>query len=114
MRQRTIPDPFSEKSLKQVQLFLYLTPIVGVIPSLWVLLRNKGSREQLQVSRLSIMLALIWSIVYISLWLGAMQTSDVASFRLLFLNSLATSGYFLLSIGLMFKIWKGKSPRFFR
>ncbi|NES86712.1 MAG: hypothetical protein F6K10_38185 [Moorea sp. SIO2B7] len=104
-------DPFKEQKLKQIQLFIYLIPVVGFFPALWTLYRHKGSREQQSVSRLSVTLALIWLLAYCLLWVGAGQTSELLTFRLLFINSLLTSGYFLVCIGLMIRLWQGKSPR---
>ncbi|MEH2167575.1 MAG: hypothetical protein V7K41_13035, partial [Nostoc sp.] len=46
--------------MPKMQLLLHLVPIVGFFPSLWMLYRGQGSREQLAISRLSITLALTW------------------------------------------------------
>jgi hypothetical protein len=104
-------DPFNEGKLKQLQLYLYLVPIVGFFPALWTLYQRQGSREQKTVSRLSVTLTLTWLLTYSLLWFGAMQTSDLFTLRLLFCNGLLTSGYFLICVGLMIRLWQGKSPR---
>jgi hypothetical protein len=93
-----------------IQLLFYLIPILGFFPSLWTLYRRRGSREQLTVCRLSIVLALTWLLGYLLLETGA-ATSDFLTLRLLILNSFLTSGYFLVSMWLMLKIVKGKSRR---
>ena len=98
------------KKLQKLQLGIYLLPVVGVIPSLWTLYRGKGSSEQKKTSRLSIVLLLLWLTPYISLFMGAGQTSDLLAFRLLYTNALITTGYFLICLGLMFRLTQGKSP----
>lgn len=103
-------DPLDNQELKRLQLFVYLVPVIGFLPALWTLYRRQGAREQQAVSRLSVTLALGWLLGYILLSAGA-QTSEFWTLRLLFLNSLLTSGYFLVSIGLMVRLWQGKLPR---
>ncbi|MGL4623048.1 hypothetical protein [Chroococcidiopsis sp.] len=66
--------------------------------------------EKLAVSRLSITLALSWLLVYFLLSAGA-EASEFLNFRLLMLNSLLTSGYFLVSVWLMLRLTAGKSVR---
>ena len=103
-------DPLDNPDLQRLQLFAYLVPIIGFFPALWTLYRRQGTREQQAVSRLSVTLAFGWLLGYVSLALGA-QTSEFWTLRLLFLNGLLTSGYFLVSIGLMVRLWQRKPPR---
>lgn len=91
-------------------LFFYLIPIIGFFPSLWTLYRGRGSREQLAVSRLSITLAGSWLLGYLLLGFGA-ETSEFLTLRLLVLNTLLTSGYFLVSIWLIVRLSSHKSVR---
>ncbi|TVQ42931.1 MAG: hypothetical protein EA365_13825 [Gloeocapsa sp. DLM2.Bin57] len=100
-----------DAKLKQIQLFIYLIPIVGLIPAIWTLLRDESDTSSQKVSRLSVKLAIAWLIAYALLWLGSTQTTDIVSFRLLYLNALLTSGYFLSSFLIMFNIWRNKPPR---
>jgi hypothetical protein len=99
----------TKKSQKR-QLLIYLLPVVGVLPALWTLYRTEASSEHKKTSRLSIILLLGWLITYISLLMGAGQTSDIIAFRLLYTNALLTTGYFLICLGLMFRLQQGKSP----
>ncbi|MBD2666731.1 hypothetical protein B6N60_02976 [Richelia sinica FACHB-800] len=94
----------------RAQLILYLIPVLGFFPSLWTLYRRQGNRSQMIVSRLSITLALTWMLGYSLLATGA-ATSEFLALRLLILNSLFTSGYFLVNIWLIFRIIQGKSHR---
>ncbi len=96
--------------MPKTQLLLYLIPIIGFFPSLWTLYRRQGSREQLAISRLSITLALTWLLGYLLLATGA-ATSDFFTLRLFILNSFLTSGYFLVSVWLIFRVIQGKSGR---
>jgi hypothetical protein len=62
------------------------------------------------VSRLSITLALAWLLGYLLFAAGA-ETSEFLALRLLILNSLFTSGYFLVNVWLIFRLIQGKSKR---
>ncbi|WP_353929548.1 hypothetical protein WJM97_14665 [Okeanomitos corallinicola TIOX110] len=103
------PDPDDSTNSRRLLLF-YLIPVIGFFPSLWTLYRHQGSREQLAVSRLSITLVLTWLLGYLLLASGS-TTSDFLTLRLLILNSFFTSGYFLVSVWLIFRIIQGKSHR---
>ncbi|MGK7895564.1 MAG: hypothetical protein AB4372_18610 [Xenococcus sp. (in: cyanobacteria)] len=100
----------TDKRAQQLQLWIYLLPILGIVPSLWTLYRGKASQQEQKTSRLSLILVLSWLIAYVSLSFGANQTSDILAFRLLYTNALITTGYFLICIGLMFRLLRGKSP----
>lgn len=125
-----------DQNLQHLQLFFYLIPVVGFFPSLWTLYRHSQlrqqemqkqpgdrrenvvvstpltsySREQLKASRLSVTLALTWLCTYSLLNIGA-ETSEFLTLRLLLLNTLLTSGYFLVSIWLMLRLSSHKSTR---
>lgn len=102
--------PDQDSATPKTQLLIYLIPVIGFFPSLWTLYRRQGSREQLSASRLSITLAFTWFLGYLLLATGA-ETSDFFALRLLILNSFLTSGYFLVSIWLIFRLIQGKSKR---
>jgi hypothetical protein len=107
------PTPHPDlDALAQLETFLYLTPVIGLLPSMWAIYRCQRSKRQLAVCRLSILLAFTWLSIYLSLNVGAdLSGSSTVGFRLLFLNSLATSGYFITSIWLMMLLWQKKSLR---
>ncbi|BAY16835.1 hypothetical protein NIES21_26690 [Anabaenopsis circularis NIES-21] len=105
------PQVFSQNSYtNQRQLLIYVIPVIGVLPSLWTLYRHQGSREQLRVSRQSVTMTFTWLLTYLLLATGA-ASSEFLALRLLILNSLITSGYFLVSIWLIFRIIRGQSSR---
>jgi hypothetical protein len=106
---QSLPEKKDAKNAK-TQLILYLIPVLGFFPSLWMVYRRQGNREQLAVSRLSITLAFTWLLGYALLATGA-ATSDFLALRLLILNTFCTSGYFLVSLWLIFRIMQGKSQR---
>ncbi|HEY9295715.1 MAG TPA: hypothetical protein VIQ31_04970 [Phormidium sp.] len=93
------------------QLFIYLIPVVGFFPALWTLYRRDSDRQQQTVSRLSVTLALGWLLAYGLLGAGVAQASETLTLRLLFINGLLTSGYFLVSLWLMVRLWQRKSVR---
>jgi hypothetical protein len=99
-------------ALSRLETFLYLTPVVGLLPSMWAIYRGQRDKRQLAVCRLSILLAFIWLSIYLSLNVGAdLSGASAVGLRLLFLNSLATSGYFMVSVWLMVLLWQKKSLR---
>ncbi len=100
-----------DKKERQLQLWIYFLPVVGLLPSWWTLATGKGDRHQQNASRLSIMLVLIWLGAYCTLSLGATQASEILAFRLLYTNALLTTGYFLLCIFLLLRLGRGQSPR---
>ncbi|GAX42557.1 hypothetical protein NIES4075_35590 [Tolypothrix sp. NIES-4075] len=102
--------PSEDANTSMLPLILYLVPVIGFFPSLWTLYRRRGSREQFNISRLSITLALTWLLGYILLGAGAV-TGEFFSLRLLLLNSFLTSGYFLVSAWLIVRTVQGKSNR---
>jgi uncharacterized membrane protein YhdT len=97
------------QDIKHLQLYLYLIPVVGFFPALWTLYQRQGSREQQAVSRQALTLAIAWLAGYILLAAGA-ETTEFP-LRLLFLNSLLTSGYFLVSVWLMVRLSQRKGLR---
>jgi hypothetical protein len=113
----TLFDPSQEPThhresdaLAKLETFLYLTPVIGLLPSMWAIYRRQKDRRQLAVCRLSIFLAFTWLSVYLTLNVGAdLSGASTVGFRLLFLNSLATSSYFIASVWLMVLLWQKKS-----
>ena len=94
---------------RYLKLWIYLLPIVGIIPAVWTLYRLPKKpideyREQKKASLLSIKLALIWLISYASLGLGAASTSEIISFRLLYANAIITTAYFVTCTVLMARL----------
>ncbi len=61
-----LPDPLQEAkrhrhpdALYRLETFLYLTPVIGLLPSMWAIYRRQRDKKQLAVCRLSILLAFI-------------------------------------------------------
>jgi hypothetical protein len=99
-------------ALAKLETFLYLTPVIGLLPSIWAIYRRQKDKRELAVCRLSILLAFLWLTTYLSLNVGAeLSGASTLGLRLLFLNSLATSSYFLASLWLMMLLWQKKSLR---
>ncbi len=109
-----------------LKLWIYLLPIVGVIPAIWTLSRTKNItttsdtsedfalkdnailRQQQKASRLAINLMVIWLTSYALFSLGAANVSDIVSFRMLYTNAIITTGYFLTCTWLMSRLGKNK------
>jgi len=100
----------ADTTISKGLLLIYLIPIFGCFPSLWTLYRQQGNREQMSLSRISISLAATWLLVYMFLTTSS-ASSEFLMLRLLILNSLLTSGYFLVSIWLIFQVLQGKSVK---
>ena len=91
---------------RHLKLWIYFLPVAGIIPAIWTLYRDQGNREQQKASRISIILIIFWLSSYCCLSLGAAQSSDLLAFRLLYINALFTTGYFLTCTFLMFRLGK--------
>jgi len=101
-------DPFGEKTIGRLQAFIYLVPVVGFFPALWSLYRRQGNREQRTASRLAVLLATGWLFAYLLLQSGG-QVWELQALPLLVMSSLLTSGYFLVNIWLMVRVWQRKA-----
>jgi len=103
--------------------YLHLVPVFGVVPSLWTLYgeaspageegnRTSEEAQMRAVSRLSVLLGLGCISAIALLGAGAAtQSSQMASLRFLLASSFVGSGYFVLSLMLMFRVAKGQSIR---
>lgn len=111
----------SPPSLTKLRTYLHLVPVFGTIFSLWTLYGEPTdspediSREaavQLAASKLSVVLGL-GCVSAIALLGGAASTqaSQAASLRFLLSSSFIGSGYFLLSLALMFRVATDRSIR---
>lgn len=103
-------DLFDSPDIEHVNLYLYLIPVFGFFPALWRLYRRPQSREQAVTCRLAVTLALIWLSGYLFLETGA-RTSEFLTLPLLLMSGVLTSGYFLVSVWLMFRLWQRKPLR---
>lgn len=90
-------------NLDKLQLSLYLMPIFGPI---YVLISfGHLDSSQTKTAMLSLRLGIGWLITYSTLWLGSNLTTDLFSLRLLYLNGLLTTGYFLVCLFFILKVW---------
>jgi hypothetical protein len=108
------PDPYKERDLERLQIFIYLVPVIGFLPALWTLYHQQGSLEQRNASRLVVTLTMAWVLGYLLLGAGAQLAhgaSANSTLSLLILSSLLTSGYFLANLWLMVRLWQRKSLR---
>jgi small neutral amino acid transporter SnatA (MarC family) len=87
-------------------IYACLLPAFGVVPSLIVLSRDRSSQEARNVSKVSILLALIWLSIYAML---GSQSSESIQVSTELIKGTFTSGYFIACIWLMFKLYKGQN-----
>ena len=92
-----------EQNLGKLQLSLYLMPVFGPIYVLLSFGNVDGSH--VKTAMLSLRLGIGWIIAYSTLWLGSNLTSDLFSLRLLYLNGLFTTGYFLVCLFFILRVW---------
>ncbi len=98
-------DFLDNPELDRVSLFVLLIPVIGFFPALWKLYRHEGNPEHKAVSRLAIALALSWLLGHIFLEAGAIS-AESRTLPMLLMSSLLTTSYFIVSLGLMFRLWK--------
>ena len=99
-------DPLLNPAGHRLQLLILVTPLMGVLPALWLLYRKRQTHpEQLATSRLTLVLALAWVLGHTLLETGANSTESW-HFSLLLISSLYTTSYFIICFGLMIRIWK--------
>lgn len=130
---KTAPKIMASSTFIRLRTYLHLIPVLGVIPSLWTLYgendvrehygeprspledRQEEDREEASVraaSRLSVTIGISCISAIALLGAGAStQSSQMASLRFLMASSFVGSGYFLLSLVLMFRVAKGQSIR---
>lgn len=121
-------------SLQKMRTYLHLVPVFGTVLSLWTLYGKSATAVEATaqeaastataqetamaiaqtkaVSQLSVVLGLS-AVSAIALLGGAAssQASQMASLRFLLASSFVGSGYFLLSIGLIFRVATNRSIR---
>lgn len=106
-------DVFENRSIKRLLLFIYLIPIFGVVPAIWTLNRRDSDRKQREVSRVAILVGLVWLLGTFGLTSGVAvantEQSQGIGISLLLFNSLLTSGYFLNNFWLMVRVWRRQS-----
>jgi formate-dependent nitrite reductase membrane component NrfD len=96
-------------------LYLYLLPVFGFFPAWWTLYRYRNtaksrSATEINASRLSVTLGLLWLTGHLLTEFGANHTES-HSLSLLIFSSLWTSSYILIELGLMVRVWQGRSLR---
>ncbi|NEN88892.1 MAG: hypothetical protein F6K48_08160 [Okeania sp. SIO3H1] len=95
-------------NINPLQLYLLVTPILGLFPAIWILYRQNSSPQHRAVSKLVITLTMMWILGNILLQPGT-EVGESGTITLLLINSLLTTSYFIISLGLMVRIWK-KQP----
>ncbi len=97
-----------ESEIRNLKLLLYFMPVFGIIPSLWSLSRTDSTKEERNISRVTVKLALTWFASYLLFDVGA-GNSTAFHIPLLLMSSLFTSSYFVLNLTLVILLWQRKS-----
>lgn len=96
------------RATDRIAFYILLLPVFGFFPAWWQLYRRHGSRQEQAVSRTSVILALLWLSGYMGL--GAVgHSSELGQLPVLVANSLWTTLYFSVCLGLMVRLWQGRS-----
>ncbi|MGB8698563.1 MAG: hypothetical protein WCD18_04030 [Thermosynechococcaceae cyanobacterium] len=104
-----VQDVLSSPTLNRLWLFTYLIPVFGMLPATWTLTRRTSNRHHRSMGRLAFTLGMTWvfgSLILTSALGSAGENGPSAPLSLLFLNSLLTSGYFVVSLWLMLRLSK--------
>jgi hypothetical protein len=88
-------------------MYACLVPVFGVAPALMVLSRDRSSQEARNVSKISIVMALIWLSTHAML--GGGQSGESIQVATELLKGTFTSGYFIACTWLMFELYRGKN-----
>ncbi len=104
----SLNNPEAKKDVKDLMLLFYLMPVFGVGPAMWTLSQPDRSPKEKALSRLAIKLMLAWFAGTVALDVGV-ENVDALKLPLLIISSVFTSGYFVLNLGLMLRLWQGRA-----
>lgn len=96
------------QELKNLMLLLYLMPVFGVGPALWTLSQPERPKAERALSRMAIKLMAAWFAGTVMLDVGV-ENVEGLKLPLLIASSVFTSGYFVLNLGLMLRLWQGRT-----
>lgn len=98
----------STPSVHRLRMLFYLLPVIGLAPAMWNLVTNASrSRQERDLSRSVITITGLWLIAYVLF--GSLAQQESLGLPALAVNSVITSGYFLLQLWLMVRFWRGQS-----
>jgi hypothetical protein len=103
-----LQEVLTSPTLNRLWLFAYLIPVFGMVPAVWTLTQGKSDRRYRAMSRLTLSLGGVWllgALVFNSA-LSTGESGMSTQMLLMLVNSVFTSGYFVLSLGLMVRVWK--------
>ncbi|MBE9012813.1 hypothetical protein IQ250_21675 [Pseudanabaenaceae cyanobacterium LEGE 13415] len=101
-------DRLEPDEIRHLRLFFYLLPVFGFFPAIWTLYHRSGSRQERNLSRFVVKFAMGWLLIYGLIGASAF-TSESAQLPLLLTASFMTSGYFVLNLYLMVRLWQRKT-----
>jgi uncharacterized membrane protein YeiB len=106
-----LQDVLTSSTLNRLWLFAYLIPVFGMVPAVWTLTQPKSDRRYRAMSRLALSLGGVWLLGCIGFnsALSGSESGMSTQMSLMLINSVFTSSYFVLSLGLMVRLWKRQS-----
>jgi hypothetical protein len=97
-----------ESEIRNLKLLLYFMPVFGIVPALMALNRQDSTKEERNVSRVVVKLALTWFASYMLFDVSA-GNSEAFHIPLLLTSSVITSSYFVLNLVVVIMLWQRKS-----
>ncbi len=92
---------------KKSRMYLCLLPVFGIIPSLLNLRNDRTSKELKDTSQVAVLLFLTWLISYATLG-STGQSGEGIQVSLELFKVTLSSTYFVTTIYLMYRLYKGK------
>ncbi|APB34259.1 hypothetical protein GlitD10_1933 [Gloeomargarita lithophora Alchichica-D10] len=103
-----VPPGLAVKDTTRLRLLFYLLPVVGLVPAVGNLLTNwSRSPVERDLSRSVITITSLWLVTYVLG--GSLAQQESLGVPALLMSSVATSGYFILQLWLMVRVWRGQS-----
>ncbi|MCG9893401.1 MAG: hypothetical protein MH252_20300 [Thermosynechococcaceae cyanobacterium MS004] len=106
-----LQDLLASPTLHRLRLFTYLIPVFGMVPAVWTMTQGKRDRQYRPISRLALGLGSLWLLGYFGLnsALSPSESGMSAQMSLMLIQTVFTSGYFVLCLGLMVRLWKQRA-----
>lgn len=103
----SVSESMEDSEMRRLKMFLYLVPVLGFFPAIWTLYRGQGTHDERSLGRLVVTLSLGWILSVLLLNTGA-QAVHSAAIPLLLASALLSSGYFVVNLWLMVRLWQRK------
>jgi small neutral amino acid transporter SnatA (MarC family) len=103
-----VPSSFSLSN--KAWMYACLSPVFGLVPAFMVLIGDRSSQEVRDTSKVSILLALFW-LAAVAMLGSPDRNGESLQMTTELIKGTFTSAYFVTSIYLMFRLYRGKNIR---